>query len=105
MTPAILQEISDTSNRSILRAPLSPASRRRHVVSTPQASGVTMPRPVTTTRLISSLRPQAAAASHGATRRRAIDAFPTDGIFPPDEVRRRSLPMSQRPSALGRQLL
>src|SRR5215472_2668371 len=29
-----------------------PASRRRHVTSTPQPSGVTMPIPVTTTRLI-----------------------------------------------------
>src|SRR2546423_4742893 len=34
------------------RAPLPPASRRLHVVSTPQPSGVTMPSPVTTTRLM-----------------------------------------------------
>jgi hypothetical protein len=34
------------------RAPLSPLISRRQVGSTPQASGVTMPSPVTTTRLI-----------------------------------------------------
>src|SRR5262249_13663676 len=44
--------MSDTSNASTLRAPLSPARRRCHVGSTPQASGVTMPIPVTTTRLM-----------------------------------------------------
>ena len=39
------------SGRSLL-APLSPAIRRCQVVSTPQPSGVTIPRPVTTTRLM-----------------------------------------------------
>src|ERR1700730_4473324 len=38
------------------RAPLSPSRRRRQLASTPQASGVTMPSPVTTTRLIGSSR-------------------------------------------------
>src|SRR4026208_1466183 len=36
----------------MLSAPLSPASRRFHVASPPQPSGVTIPSPVTTTRLI-----------------------------------------------------
>src|SRR5262245_31392570 len=49
---AIWQVMSETSKRSIRLAPLSPASKRRHVVSTPQPSGVTIPRPVTTTRLM-----------------------------------------------------
>src|SRR6266481_3155438 len=43
---------SDTSKVSTLRAPLSPAISRRHVASTPQPSGVTIPMPVTTTRLM-----------------------------------------------------
>src|SRR5262245_55199360 len=43
---------SDTSKVSTLRAPLSPASNRFHVTSTPQPSGVTIPKPVTTTRLM-----------------------------------------------------
>src|SRR6478609_5335977 len=37
-------------------APLAPASRRAQLGSTPQASGVTMPSPVTTTRRIGKLR-------------------------------------------------
>src|SRR5262249_15906033 len=37
---------------STLRAPLSPAISRCHVASTPHPSGVTMPMPVTTTRLM-----------------------------------------------------
>src|SRR5271154_2208320 len=50
--PAILQGRSETSKFSMRAIPLSPARSRCHVGSTPQASGVTMPRPVTTTRLI-----------------------------------------------------
>src|SRR6476661_2355486 len=49
---AILAGRSETSNVSMRRAPLSPLISRRQVGSTPQASGVTMPSPVTTTRLI-----------------------------------------------------
>src|ERR1700737_2688806 len=45
---------SETSNVSILPAPLSLLRIRFQVVSTPQPSGETMPSPVTTTRLISS---------------------------------------------------
>src|SRR4051794_30149086 len=47
---AILQGRSETSKASMRLAPLSPFSKRFHVASTPLASGVTMPRPVTTTR-------------------------------------------------------
>src|SRR6202453_3179202 len=45
---------SETSNVSIFLAPLSLLRIRFQVGSTPQPSGETMPRPVTTTRLISS---------------------------------------------------
>src|SRR3978361_523992 len=45
---------SETSNVSILPAPLSLLRIRFQVGSTPQPSGDTMPRPVTTPRLISS---------------------------------------------------
>src|SRR5580692_2309500 len=54
ITQAMRLVRSETSNVSILRAPLSLLRIRFHVGSTPQPSGVTMPRPVTTTRLISS---------------------------------------------------
>ena len=50
--PAILAGRSSTSNLVIRRMPLSPPIRRRQTRSTPQPSGVTRPRPVTTTRLI-----------------------------------------------------
>src|SRR5262249_55388568 len=50
--PAILQGISETSNFSIALMPLSPAKSRCQVCCVPQASGVTSPSPVTTTRLI-----------------------------------------------------
>src|SRR5260221_1986614 len=53
ITQAIRVERSATSNVSIFLAPLSPLRIRAHVVSTPQPSGVTMPSPVTTTRLMS----------------------------------------------------
>src|ERR1700736_3124078 len=54
ITQAIRLVRSDTSNVSIFLAPLSLLRMRFQVVSTPQPSGDTMPRPVTTTRLISS---------------------------------------------------
>src|SRR3954469_23433236 len=53
ITQAIRLARSSTSNVSIFLAPLSPPRIRVHVVSTPQPSGVTMPSPVTTTRLMS----------------------------------------------------
>src|SRR3984885_12186935 len=53
-TQAIRLVRSDTSKVSILRAPLSLLRMRFQVGSTPQPSGDTMPRPVTTTRLIST---------------------------------------------------
>src|SRR3984885_15074093 len=49
---------SETSNVSIFLAPLSLLRTRFQVGSTPQPSGDTMPRPVTTTRLISSTSTQ-----------------------------------------------
>src|SRR5262249_22594821 len=49
---AIFAGKSATSKVSMRLAPLSPLMRRCQVGSTPQASGVTMPSPVTTTRLI-----------------------------------------------------
>src|SRR5436305_3378562 len=52
---AILDGRSETSKLSIFRAPLSPASKRRQLASGPQPSGVTIPIPVTTTRLMSGL--------------------------------------------------
>src|SRR5712664_404394 len=54
ITQAIRLVRSETSNVSILLAPLSLLRMRFHVASTPQPSGDTMPRPVTTTRLICS---------------------------------------------------
>ena len=54
---AIWQAMSETSKRSILLAPLSPLSRRCHVVSTPHPSGVSIPIPVTTTRLMTGSEP------------------------------------------------
>src|SRR5262245_21054765 len=49
---AIFAGKSETSKVSMRLAPLSPLMSRCQVGSTPQASGVTMPSPVTTTRLI-----------------------------------------------------
>src|SRR5690606_29320657 len=54
---AILQGRSETSNFSILRAADSPFRIRFQVVSTPHPSGDTMPKPVTTTRLMPMLSP------------------------------------------------
>src|SRR5439155_11668191 len=53
-TQAIRLVRSDTSNVSIFLAPLSLLRMRLQVDSTPQPRGDTMPRPVTTTRLIST---------------------------------------------------
>ena len=50
--PAILQVMSETSNVLDLARSALAAIRRGQVASTPQASGVTIPMPVTTTRLI-----------------------------------------------------
>ena len=50
--PPIFTGRSETSYDSIRRMPDSPASSRDQVCSTPLARGVTMPSPVTTTRLI-----------------------------------------------------
>src|SRR5215813_11717497 len=52
MTQAILQAMSETSKVSIFFAPLSPLSSRVQVASTPQPSGVSIPIPVMTTRLM-----------------------------------------------------
>jgi hypothetical protein len=52
MTQAILHAMSETSKVSIFFAPLSPLSSRVQVASTPQPSGVSIPIPVTTTRLM-----------------------------------------------------
>jgi len=49
---AILVARSDASKLVILLAPDFPAMSLDHYSSTPQASGVTRPRPVTTTRRI-----------------------------------------------------
>src|SRR5579872_1167022 len=49
--PAIFAGRSETSKLVMPRTPDSPAIRRFHTVSTPTPSGVTRPRPVTTTRL------------------------------------------------------
>src|SRR5271154_713100 len=49
---AIWQGRSETSKFSTRPAPDSLARSRRHVASTPEAIGLTMPRPVTTTRLM-----------------------------------------------------
>src|SRR6266481_2776927 len=54
ITQAIRLVRSETSNVSIFLAPLSLLRMRFQVGSTPHPSGDTMPRPVTTTRLISS---------------------------------------------------
>src|SRR6516225_2257032 len=87
-TQAILLGRSETSKVSIFLAPLSPLRMRFQVGSTPQPSGDTMPRPVTTTRLISctperDLRP--ATISRRTARSRSI---------------RRSNQRRKRPSAL-----
>src|SRR5882762_8931979 len=57
-TQAIRLVRSETSKVSIFLAPLSLSGMRFQVGSTPQPSGDTMPRPVTTTRLISALQPR-----------------------------------------------
>src|SRR5690606_18858877 len=60
---------SETSNVSTRRAPLRPANSRDHVASTPQASGVTRPNPVMTTRRMRNPSPAAPGRlRHTATR-------------------------------------
>src|ERR1041385_5644084 len=82
--PAIRHEMAETSKVSILRAPLCPAISRDEVASTPQASGVTIPRPVTTTRLMCVLRPRATPATSGTAQRRApVDLLRTYRVDPP----------------------
>src|SRR6185369_6563063 len=54
-SPAILVARSDVSKAWIDRMPDSAAIRRRQLVSTPSPNGVTIPMPVTTTRLIVGL--------------------------------------------------
>src|SRR5438067_770847 len=91
MLQAILHGRSETSKLSTLLAPLSPASRRRQLVSTPQPSGVTMPTPVMTTRLMSGLSGRDSRAANppdqGAGQRHCADTwfylFHTDGYSTP----------------------
>src|SRR3954468_17785747 len=103
--------MSDTSKVSILRAPLSAAIRRDQLVSTPQPSGVTTPRPVTTTRLIILARTSSLAVACSAqtarhryrTRplaRRAHLIPQLEGITPSASAPPR---VSGGPQALGRQ--
>jgi hypothetical protein len=61
-------------------APLLPSRRRRQVGSTPQASGVSIPSPVTTTRLI-----------FGSPRRHPIGIRHT--ILPAEPARGRTAPI------------
>ena len=49
---AIWQARSSTGKSTMRTPPLLPASRFAQLTSTPQPSGETMPRPVTTTRLM-----------------------------------------------------
>src|SRR4029079_7510140 len=82
MTQATLQGRSETSKCSTLRAPLWPLMSRCHVASTPQASGVTIPIPVMTTRFISRLRrgnDGAYAPRHRAKCRRATISLRSRG--------------------------
>src|SRR5579859_2205437 len=53
--PAILAGRSETSKCSMARSPETPLVRRSQLALWPMPSGVTMPRPVTTTRLMRSL--------------------------------------------------
>src|SRR6185312_3544947 len=76
MLQAIWQATSETLKRSIRFAPLSPLIRRCHVGSTPQPSGVTIPIPVITTRLIAGLRRKSRASTLRATEHR----FHADGL-------------------------
>src|SRR5579859_6546895 len=55
MTQAICAARSSTGNSLMRMAPLWPASRLFQLGSTPQPSGETIPRPVTTTRLNKAL--------------------------------------------------
>src|ERR687893_2948575 len=75
---AILQARSETSKASTFAAPLVPARSRFQVTSVPQPSGVTMPRPVTTTLriAISSMRERGCASSRsGRALLEELDGF------------------------------
>src|SRR3978361_2055988 len=66
---------SAASKVSIFLAPLSLLRIRFHVGSTPQPSGDTMPRPVTTTRLISTTpaqQPRPTTRNRGTARPRPV---------------------------------
>src|SRR5262249_5174265 len=104
---AIFDGRSETSKLSILRAPLSPASRRRQLVSTPQPSGVTIPIPVTTTRRICGLSRLGSSAARlrgrpNAARRDLFHTGTPDGKSavssahrPQENPRRAAPPLSQ----------
>src|SRR6202035_3512230 len=81
MMQAIFEGRSETSKLSTLRAPLSPTSKRRQLVSTPQPSGVTIPSPVITTRLISGLSgrgsPAAKPPGGGARQMHRVETYST----------------------------
>src|SRR5690554_3565286 len=85
---AILQGRSETSNFSILRAADSPFRIRFQVVSTPHPSGDTMPKPVTTTRLMPMLSPT-------INRRPPINYRP---VGPQARTGRRERQLSPRPA-------
>src|ERR1700682_7500 len=85
MTQAIWAARSSTGNSLMRMAPLLPASRLDQLSSTPQPSGVTMPRPVTTTRLIKKRAPAPAPQNRSAgycrrARSGGILLEETDGI-------------------------
>src|SRR5438876_8290901 len=96
MTQAIWLARSSTGNSLTRMAPLLPASRFDQLVSTPQPSGVTMPRPVTTTRLMQACsRPGLTGTGGAGYRRRAgscgILLEKTDGIANGHNLLRRIL--------------
>src|SRR5436190_21191963 len=85
MTQAIWLARSSTGNSLTRMAPLLPASRFDQLVSTPQPSGVTMPRPVTTTRLMQACSRPGLTGTGGAgygrlARSGGILLEETDGI-------------------------
>src|SRR5919106_317819 len=81
-SPAILAGRSSTSNRSIRLIPLWPPIRRRQLASTPQPSGVTIPIPVTTTRLDDILSLRAFFASGARREARSAMLFDVvDGVL------------------------
>src|SRR5690349_4789983 len=69
--------------------PLSPAIRRRQLVATPIPSGETMPRPVTTTRLISLLSCWGGKPGYQTLGGRFFLVDIIDGVFDGDDLFRR----------------